>query len=185
MDTFFWGQLFLLAAETKELTPLEYIFEKNFINTAILFGALFYFGRGLLAKILGERRSKIAEQLTEVEQRLKQAEQELAIQKRNLAQAQNEANLIRSRAQESAKRVREEILTQIEVDIARMRQDSQNELTSERDRVIAQLRRLTLERTFQQVETDLPGILDSDLQARLIDQGIYMLDQRLELDRAG
>jgi F-type H+-transporting ATPase subunit b len=100
-----------------------------------------------------------------------------------LAQAQTEAFNIRSRAQENAKRVREEILAQVEQEIQRLRQDSQNELVSERERVVAQLRQITLERTFQKVETDLPGLLNSDIQTRLIDQGISLLDRRL--DHAG
>ncbi|WP_287130950.1 F0F1 ATP synthase subunit B [Candidatus Cyanaurora vandensis] len=179
--------LWLLAAETAEAEAeggfLEFIAEKNLLNFAIIAGLLFYLGRGILTKLLNDRRQAVENEITEVETRRKQAEAALVEQKKNLAQAESEAVSIRNNALTNAKRVRTQILEQVDREILQMRQDSQRELDSDRARVVAQLRRLTLERTFQKVETDLPAMLNDEAQGRLIDQGLSLLEGRL--DRAG
>jgi len=181
-----WLNLWFLAeTEAKEGGGgiLEFLASKNLVNFAIVLGVLFYVGKGVITKLLTDQRAAIEKELGEVEARRKQAEEELALQKRNLAQAQQEAANILLRAEENAKRVRTEILNQVDQEILRMRQDAQRELEAERERVVAQLRRLTLEQTFQKVEADLPGLLNDDVQRRLIDQGISLLERRV--DHAG
>ncbi len=174
-----WQNFWLVAAETAEATeggsPFDFIKENNLLNFAVVLAALIYVGSGFLKKLLGERRQTIEQEIQEVETRKTQAEQELNRQKQSLANAATEAAQIRARAQENAKRVSEQVLAQVEQEIARLRQDAQKDLDSERERVVAQLRRLTLEQTFQKVETDLPQLIDADKQKALIDQGIALL----------
>jgi len=151
------------------------ILETNLINLSIVIALLIYFGRGFLGKILGDRRSAIETAIKEAEQRKKDASIALADQQQKLAQAQSEAEKIRASADDAAKAARAEILAKSEQDLQRMREAAAQDLTTEQERVIAELRQRVAALALQKVESELPGRLNDEVQQRLVDRSIAML----------
>ncbi|NJK37326.1 MAG: F0F1 ATP synthase subunit B [Oscillatoriales cyanobacterium RM2_1_1] len=151
------------------------ILETNLINLAILVGALVYFGRGFLGKLLGDRRTDIEQAIQDAEQRLKQAAEALAEQQQNLTQAQTEAERIRQEAEDRAKLLRDQILAQSIQDVERMRTTSNQEIDAERERVATQLRSEIAARALEQAEAQLRNRLDDSTQQQLIDRSLALL----------
>ena len=61
------------------------ILETNLINLSILLGILYFYGSKIVGDILSERRSKIAQQIEEIEQKQKTAAATLANEQEKLA----------------------------------------------------------------------------------------------------
>lgn len=151
------------------------IFEANLINLAIVISVLVYFGRNVLSKTLGDRRSAIAEAIESAEERKKTAAVALAEQQQKLAQAQKEAEHIRITAEANAKSVKDAILSQAAVDVERLRETAAKDLEVEQARAIAQLRQQVVALAIQRVEGQLVDRLDAVAQQQLIDRSIAML----------
>lgn len=151
------------------------ILETNLVNLAIVVGILVYFGRGLLTKTLGDRRSAIETAIKEAEERRQQAASRLAEEQQKLAQAQQEATRIRAAAEERAAAARAAILEQSERDIERLRESVSQDVDAERARAIAELRQRVTAMALQKAEADLPHHLNDDTQRNIIDRSIAML----------
>jgi F-type H+-transporting ATPase subunit b len=151
------------------------ILETNLINLAILIGVLVYFGRGFLGKILSERRSAIEEAIKEAEQRQEQAQASLAQQQQKLSDAQTDAQRILAEAEARAKTVADLILSKAAEDVERMKATASQELDSERERVIAQLRSVIASQAIERAEAQIKQRLDDRIQERLIDQSLALL----------
>jgi F-type H+-transporting ATPase subunit b len=148
------------------------LLETNLINLSIIIGVLFYFGRKVLGNILGERRSRIEEEIREAEKRQKDAAAALADAQQKLAQAQAEAERIRAEAETSAKTAREAILAQAARDVERLKESAAQDLDTARERAIAELRERVAAMAIQRVESQLRGHLDDSAQQQLIDRSI-------------
>ncbi len=181
------GTLLLLAAEAGELSeaaehggfgfnlnPLE----TNLLNLAIVIGVLVYFGRGFLGKTLGDRRDKIATAIQDAEKRKQEAVAALAEQQQKLAQAQTEAAKILTDAEANAKSAREAILAQAEQDIERMKAAAAQDLASQEERVMTELKQRIAAMAVQRVESELRSGLSGDAQQQLIDRSIATLGGR-------
>jgi F-type H+-transporting ATPase subunit b len=151
------------------------ILESNVINLAIVVGVLFYFGRGFLGKVLSDRRAAIEVAIKEAEERKQQAAAALADEQQKLAQAQQEATRIRQAAEEQATATKSSILSQAERDIERLRESVSQDVNTERDRAIAELRQRIATLALQKAESDLPSRLNDDVQGRIIDSSIATL----------
>ena len=151
------------------------ILESNLINLSIAIGLLVYFGRNLFGKILGDRRAAIETALQDAEARKKTASAGLAQQQQKLAQAQQEAAKIRASAQTAAETSRAEILAKGEHDVQRMRESAAQDLNSEQERVINELRQRIAALALQKAEGDLPSRLGDGVQQRLVDRSIALL----------
>ncbi|KAM3093158.1 F0F1 ATP synthase subunit B [Phormidesmis sp. 146-35] len=152
------------------------ILETNLINLSIVIALVVYFGKGFLGKILGERRSAIETAIKEAEQRKQSAASALAEQQQKLAQAQGEAAKIRASAEDGAKAARESILAKAEQDIQRMRETAAQEMGSDQERVINELRQRIAVLAMQRAEGELPGRLNDDVQQRLVNSSIAQLE---------
>lgn len=150
----------------------------NLINLVIIIGVLVYFGRKFVGKTLSERREKIETAISSAERRAKEAAAALADQQQKLAQAQAEAERIRKAAEENAKVARDNILAAAAQDIERMQQTASQDLNSERDRAIAQLRQRAVAMALQKVEAELRTGVDNTTQQQLIDRSIALLGGR-------
>ena len=148
------------------------LLETNLINLSIIIGVLFYFGRKVLGNILGERRSRIEEEIREAEKRQKDAAAALADGQQKLAQAQAEAERIRAEAETSAKTAREAILAQAAKDVERLKESAAQDLDTARERAIAELRERVAAMAIQRVESQLREHLDDSAQQQLIDRSI-------------
>jgi F-type H+-transporting ATPase subunit b len=162
----------LLAAEGHGFGLNLDILEANLINLAIIIAVLVYFGRGVLGKTLSERRAKIEEAITEAETRKSQAASALADQQQKLAQAKQEASRIRAEAEIRAKAAREAILVQSQADLERMKASAAQDLNSQQEKVIAELRQQVAAMAIAKVESQLRSGLGDDTQQQLIDRSI-------------
>lgn len=151
------------------------ILDTNVINLAIIIGALFFFGSKVVGKIMSERREQIETAIKSAEGRQREAAVALSEQQQKLAQAQAEAGRIRKAAEESAKVAGEKILSANVQDIERLRETATQDLNSERDRVIAQLRQRVVAMALQKVESQLKTGIDDAAQQQLIDRSITLL----------
>lgn len=154
------------------------ILETNLINLAILIGVLFYFGRKYLSKILNERRSNIETAIQEAEQRSREAAVALSDAQQKLTQAQAEAQRIRKAAEESAQAAKEAILVRAVQDVQRLKETAAQDLNTERERAIAQLRQRVVAMALQQVDSQLRTQVDNTAQQQLIERSIAMLGGR-------
>lgn len=180
------GTLLLLATEANavhsELAETEGgfglnidILETNLINLAILVGILFYFGRKVVSKTLNERRLKIETEVLAAEKRVKEAAAALSDAQQELTQAQAEAQRIRKAAEESAQVAKEAILARAVQDVQRLQETASQDLNTETERAIAQLRQRVVAMALEKVESQLQSGIDNSTQQKLIDQSIVLL----------
>ena len=151
------------------------IFETNIINLSILIGVLFYFGKGLLTKILTERKATIATEIQAAEKSAKESARALSEAQQKLTQAQAEAQRIRQTAEENAQIAKEAILAQAAKDVEQMKQMAANDLSTETERAIADLRRQVVAKALQKVESELRQRVDSNVEQKLLDRSIALL----------
>lgn len=154
------------------------LLDTNLINLVIIIGVLVYFGRGFLGKTLSERRSQIETAIKDAEQRKQKAAAALAEQQQKLAQAQVEAERLKSEAEVTAQRVRESILTQADEDVERMKAAAAQDLASQQDKIVRELRQRVALMALQKVESRLQDGLSDRAQQELIDRSIAMLGGR-------
>ncbi len=170
------GTFFLVAAEAESSgfgLNLD-ILETNLINLAIIIGVLIYFGRGFLGKTLSERKAGIETAIKEAEQRKEKAAAALAEQQQKLAQAQTEATRLRTEASQRAEALRVDILKQADADVVRMKAAAAQDITTQQDRVMSELRQRIAELAVQKSEEQLRAQV-GDAGHRLIDRSIAMI----------
>ena len=153
------------------------ILDTNIINLAIIIGALFFFGRKVVGKILSDRRERIETAISSAERRQKEAAAALSQQQQKLDQAQAEAKRIRNSAEESASKARENIMAAAAKDIERMKETASQDLNAERERAIAQLRQRVVAMALQKAESQLRTGVDDAAQQKLIDRSIALLGE--------
>jgi F-type H+-transporting ATPase subunit b len=150
-------------------------FETNIINLAIVIFGLWKFLPGFLGSILERRRNAILSDLEDAEQRLVSATSALAQAQQDLAAAQQKADQIRADGQARAEALRQESEKRTIEEMARLKQGAIADLSAEAARVTDQLRREAANRAIAKALSTLPGKLDAEAQARLIDQSITTL----------
>ncbi len=152
-------------------------FETNIINLAIVIVGLWKFLPGFLGSILERRRNAILADLQEAEDRLKEATAALAAAQQGVAEAEKKADQIRVDGRARADAIRLDFETRTVQEMARVKQGAAADLQSEASRVSEQLRRQAARRAVEKALAVLPGKLDAEAQARLIDQSISTLGQ--------
>ena len=175
--------LFILATEAHSAGEggfginLDFL-EANLFNLAILLGIIIYYAPKTLGKILGDRRTKIAEAIEDAETRQRQAAQTLATEQEKLAKAKAEAARIVEAAAQKAEAAKQEIANQANLDVQRLQETAAKDLGAERDRVIAELKRRIAEQALARAESDLRSRLDNQAQDQLIERSIAQLGGR-------
>ncbi|MBM5816093.1 MAG: F0F1 ATP synthase subunit B [Cyanobacteria bacterium K_Offshore_surface_m2_239] len=154
------------------------LFETNIINLVIVIAGLIWFLRGFLGGILERRREAIVSELREAEERLSTANAALAEARKGVAEAQKRAEQIRIDGKARADAIRLDSEQRTIEELARMKQAATSDLANEASRVTDQLRRETALKAIEKALAALPGKLDADAQARLIDQSIQSLGNR-------
>ncbi len=168
----------LLASEAGEHSGFGLnsdILETNLINLVIVIGLLIYAGRGFLGKILSARLESIQSAIADAEKRQKDASDKLALQQGKLAQAKTEADNLRKQAEADAKHAADVILATVDADIARLREAANQEISTEQERVIVQLRQQVAEKALANVQSYFDRGLSEDTQIELIDRSIALL----------
>jgi F-type H+-transporting ATPase subunit b len=132
------------------------LIETNLFNLTLVLGFVVVFGRKVLTNILTERRATIETAIQDTEARQKQAASALEGAKKNLAQAQAEAETIRQTAITSAANAKAEIAAKAAADIAELR---------------ARVTKLAMERA----EAQLKNLLTASTQSELVDRSIALV----------
>jgi F-type H+-transporting ATPase subunit b len=151
------------------------LFDTNIINLAIVIAGLVWFLRGFLGGILERRRTAILEDLRDAEERLATATTALDGARKGLAAAQQKAEQIRADGTARAEALRIESNTRTAEEVARVREGAMADLDNEAARVGESLRREAARTAIEKALASLPGKLDENAQARLIEQSIQNL----------
>ena len=171
--------LFLATAEaTAESSGVSLnpdVIEANLFNLVAVLIFVFIFGRKLLTDILTERRLAIETAIQDTEARQKQAMSALEVAKKNLAQAQTEAENIRKTAITSAENAKAEIAAKTAADIERMQALAAADTSNEQDKAIAELRVRVTKLAMERAEAQLKNLLTDSAQADLVDRSIALV----------
>ncbi|MEM6251731.1 MAG: F0F1 ATP synthase subunit B [Cyanobacteria bacterium P01_D01_bin.156] len=167
--------IWLLASEEGGFGLNLDILETNIINLVIIIGVLVYFGGSFFGKILSERRNSIETAIKDAESRQKKAALGLAEQQKQLQEAQAEGERIKAEARDNAERVRVAVLAQADKDVERMKASAQQDLSTQQERVLRELKQRVASMALDRVEANLPGALTGDVQSKLVDQSIALL----------
>ena len=151
------------------------IFETNLINLAIVIAVLVWFLKGFLGGILERRRTEILQDLQDAESRLKKATEELGKAQAELAAAQQKAERIRLDGEARAASIRQEGEKRTISVMASIKEGAAADAGAEAFRMKEALRREAALEAINKVLNDLPGRLDDQAQARLIDASIANL----------
>ncbi|MCP9771322.1 F0F1 ATP synthase subunit B [Synechococcus sp. Tobar12-5m-g] len=171
-----FSSLPLLAAEGGLGLNLD-PFETNIINLAIVIAGLVWFLPKVMGSILERRRGAILSDLEEVERRLQEANAALLAAQQDLAAAQTKAEQIRIEGKSRADAIRLDSEQRTVEEMARLKQSAASDLDSEASRVSEQLRREAARRAIERALAELPGQLDANAQAKLIDRSINTIGQ--------
>jgi len=161
--------------EAAEATEGFNFLESNFINIALLVVLLVYLGRTVVAKVLADRRTAIAQDIQAAETKRDQARQALAEQQKKLAAAEVQAAEIIAQAEATAAKVKADILSEVDAEIERLRAGADRDMVSQSDRVLQELRQRLIIQVLEQVESDLPAQLTPERQQQLIERSLVSL----------
>jgi F-type H+-transporting ATPase subunit b len=151
------------------------VFETNVINLAIVIFGLYKFLPNFLGGILERRRAIILADLKDAEERLATATSSLSQAQRDLADAQQKAEQIRADGKARAEAIRLESEKRTVEEMARVKQGAAADLSAEASRVSNLLRREAAQLAIEKALASLPGKLDADAQAKLVNQSIKTL----------
>lgn len=174
------GTLSFLIAEVENVEGSGFglnfdLLETNLINLIIIIGLLIFFGRKTLGETLASRKAQIQSSIQEAEARKKKAAAQLAEQQQKIAQAKAEAERLIKDAHERAEAAKASILAQADKDIERLKSDAQRDLSSQQERILAELRQRVAELSLERVEARLKSELDESAQQRLLERSVSML----------
>lgn len=167
--------LFLANAGTGGVGLNLDLIETNLFNLTLVLGFVIVFGRKVLTNILTERRATIETAIQDTEARQKQAASALEVAKKNLAQAQAEAETIRQTAITSAANAKAEIAAKTAADIERMKELAAADTNTEQDKAIAELRARVTKLAMERAEAQLKNLLNDSAQAQLVDRSIALV----------
>jgi F-type H+-transporting ATPase subunit b len=151
------------------------VFETNVINLAIVIFGLYKFLPNFLGGILERRRAIILADLKDAEERLATATSSLSQAQKDLADAQQKAEQIRADGKARAEAIRHESEKRTVEEMARVKQGAAADLSAEASRVSNLLRREAAQLAIEKALASLPGKLDADAQAKLVNQSIKTL----------
>ena len=151
------------------------VFETNIINLAIVIFGLYKFLPNFLGSILERRRAIILADLKDAEERLSSATASLSQAQQDLAAAQQKAEQIRVDGKARAEAIRLDSEKRTIEEMARLKQGAVADLNAEASRVSNQLRREAARLAIEKALATLPGKLNADAQAQLVNQSIKTL----------
>jgi len=151
------------------------IFEANLINILILLGGIIYLGSSALSKTLSERQQKIIGAIQEAEERLNQSSERLLASQKQLAQAQLVIDSIKTDAETTATKVKNNILTEGKVEIERLTSSAKSQISTIEARVRKQISEYVVTLALKRVTLKLEGKINPNLQQQIIDRNISKL----------
>lgn len=128
---------------------------------------------------LDGRRRRIADELEEARRLREEAQALLAAQERRQREASREAEAILARAGEEADRLAKQAAEELERQVERRRQQAEERIAQAEADAMRELRAATAELALKAARKLLDDKLDEARQARLVDQAIDDVGQRL------
>lgn len=141
----------------------------KWLNLALVFGLIWYFGRDPIRRFFSERRASISDDLSEAAKVLGEAERRFAEWERRMAGLDAELAEIERQAAERAEAERARILADAEAAVQRVRRDSEAALEQEVRRARAALRAEAAELAVQLARDLLRERISDADRARLVD----------------
>ena len=148
------------------------LFETNILNWAVVVFGLYKFLPGFLGKMLQKRREGILLELKDAEDRLVNATKALEKAKKDLSLAEEKASQIKADSLKRSESIRMESEKKAIEEMARIKQSSISDESSEASRAISQLRKEAVELAIKKALDSLPNRLDSATQENLVTQSI-------------
>jgi len=152
------------------------LLDTNIFNLAVVVGVLVYFGGDVLTSLLTNRKELILKSLNDAEERYKEANEKLAAAKEQLESATGKAEEIRAQGLVTAEQGTKNLLERAKEDIKRLEEAKQVTIKFEEEKAISQVcervSRLALDQAIDKVKKRL----DANLQKRIIDLNIALLD---------
>jgi len=152
------------------------LFETNIVNWAVVVFGLYKFLPSFLGKILQKRREGILLELKDAEDRLKNATKSLEKAKADLQLAEEKAKQIKADSIKRSESIRLESEKKAIEEMARIKQSSISDESSEASRAISQLRKEAVELAIQKALDSLPNRLDQLAQENLVTQSINKIE---------
>lgn len=152
------------------------IFDNNLINTVVLFGLLAFLWNKIMPGQFADRKQRIQSALDEAA-KAKQAGQDfLETQKQRINNAEKEAEQILVEAKEVAERMKQEIADQTKKDAVDLEHKLTQQIETQRQMVITELRSLSATVAVRLAEASLPGTITPAVKQGLQDQFLTQLD---------
>lgn len=153
--------------------------EANVINILLLLFGLIYVLKQFLGSSLAIRQEKVLIAIQESEERLQQAKIRLAESEKQLAQTQVIIDAIQNEALITSQKVRESILAQGKLDIARLSINSKASIETAEKNIIQQIQKQITALAIRRVKLQLQSEIDFNLQTRILDNNIMQLGGKL------
>lgn len=153
--------------------------EANVINILLLLFGLIYVLKNFLGLILVDRQKKILLIIQECEESLEQANIRLEESQKQLAQTQVVIRQIQEEAQVTADRVRDAILAQGTIDIAKLTTSSKDSIANAEQQTKRQIRQQIITLAINRVVMQIKSQIDSRVQGSIIDSNILKLGAKL------
>jgi F-type H+-transporting ATPase subunit b len=151
------------------------IFETNVVNITLLLGGIIKLGSEALGNSLATRQENILGSIKEAEERLQQANSQLAESEKQLEQAQLVIASIKSDAENTARQVKNGILTDGKIEIERLTATSKSQINTIEARVRKLISEYVVTLAIKRVTLQLQGKLSSNSQQQILDRSISKL----------
>lgn len=151
------------------------IFETNVVNITLLLGGIIKLGSEALGNSLATRQENILGAIKEAEERLQQANSQLAESEKQLEQAQLVIASIKSDAENTARQVKNGILTDGKIEIERLTATSKSQINTIEARVRKLISEYVVTLAIKRVTLQLQGKLSSNSQQQILDRSISKL----------
>lgn len=155
------------------------ILETNLINITLLLSGLIYVLKNFLGLALSTRQEKVLIAIKEAEKKLNQANIRLEQSKNQLKQTQDIITNIHNQAKFTAQKVRQDIMEQGKIDIAKLIQASQDSISNAENQIKQQIQKQITNIAIHRVFMQLNSQLTSEIQSSIIDKKISQLNTKL------
>nr|YP_009314929.1 ATP synthase CF0 subunit I [Scinaia undulata]SCW23384.1 ATP synthase CF0 subunit I [Scinaia undulata] len=153
--------------------------EANVINIALLLSGLIYILKNFLGLTLVNRQEKVLLAIQEAEERLEQANERLDESEKQLAQTQIVIMQIKKEAELTAQKVRDSILEQGKIDIAKLTAAGKNSIANAEQQIKKQIQKQITTLAIHRVTLELKSQMNHNMQIAIIDSNIEKLGAKL------
>jgi F-type H+-transporting ATPase subunit b len=149
----------------------------SIINFTVFFLLLRWLLYRPVLRLLDARRDEVSDNLARAESARQEAEAGRAEYERRLAQAREEAQAMIRRAQATAERAKDDILSQAQRQSDEMLERAQKAISAEKERALAELRREVADLAVLAASKIIERHLDADEHRRLVDEFVSRLPE--------